>query len=133
MKLRRMQDEISVDLLIREGAFYSMSLDRAVYRSIAIQRDQIVALSVAADGLNKLIGPATRIQSGIEPAHMVVLGGKSNTDQREKGRTLRMRSDIVSGNVFPDYALPDHTNTVRKLSELQGRDPMVLLLSRGHF
>jgi hypothetical protein len=44
-----------------------------------------------------------------------------------------MRSDIVPGNVFPDYALPDHSNTVRKLSELQGRDPMVLLLSRGHF
>ncbi len=44
-----------------------------------------------------------------------------------------MRSDIVPGNVFPDYALPDHSNTVRKLSDLQGRDPMVLLLSRGHF
>ena len=44
-----------------------------------------------------------------------------------------MRSDVVRGNVFPDYALPDHTNTVRKLSDLQGRDPMVLLLSRGHF
>ena len=44
-----------------------------------------------------------------------------------------MRSDIVPGNVFPDYALPDHSNTVHKLSELQGRDPMVLLLSRGHF
>lgn len=44
-----------------------------------------------------------------------------------------MRSDIVPGNAFPDYALPDHTSTVRKLTELQGRDPMVLLLSRGHF
>jgi len=65
--------------------------------------------------------------------HMILLGGKSNTDQQEKGRTLRMRSDIVPGNVVPDYALPDHSNTVRKLSELQGRDPMVLLLSRGHF
>jgi len=56
-----MQEEISVDLLIRAGAIYSMSFDRAVYRSIAIQGDHIVALSVAADGLNKLIGPATRI------------------------------------------------------------------------
>ena len=44
-----------------------------------------------------------------------------------------MRSDIVPGNVFPDYALPDHSNNVRKLNELQGRDPLVLLLSRGHF
>ena len=28
-----------------------------------------------------------------------------------------MRSDIRPGGTFPDYALPDHTNTVRKLSE----------------
>src|SRR6476469_3378686 len=44
-----------------------------------------------------------------------------------------MRSDIVPGAVFPDYALPDHTNTVRKLSELQGEDPMILTLARGHY
>ena len=43
-----------------------------------------------------------------------------------------MRSDIVPGGVFPDYALPDHTGTVRTLGELQGRDPMVLVLARGH-
>jgi peroxiredoxin len=44
-----------------------------------------------------------------------------------------MRSDIVPGGIFPDYALPDHTDTVRKLSELQGRDPLILTLARGHF
>src|SRR3954447_9357658 len=44
-----------------------------------------------------------------------------------------MRSDIVPGGVFPDYALPDHTETVRSLSELQGDDPMVLTLARGHY
>ena len=44
-----------------------------------------------------------------------------------------MRSDIIPGGKFPDYALPDHTKTVRKLSELQGEDPMILTLSRGHF
>ena len=32
-----------------------------------------------------------------------------------------MRSDIVPGATFPDYALPDHTGTVRTLSELQGQ------------
>ena len=37
-----------------------------------------------------------------------------------------MRSDIVPGAVFPDYELPDHTTKRRKLSELQGQDPMVL-------
>jgi peroxiredoxin len=44
-----------------------------------------------------------------------------------------MRSDIVPGSVFPDYELPDHKSVPRSLSELQGDDPMVLLLSRGHF
>ena len=42
-----------------------------------------------------------------------------------------MRTDIVPGARFPDYALPDQTGTKRKLSELQGDSPMVVLLSRG--
>lgn len=34
-----------------------------------------------------------------------------------------MRSDIVPGGVFPDYALPDHTGTVRSLySRFHGWD-----------
>jgi len=44
-----------------------------------------------------------------------------------------MRADIVPGAIFPDYELPDHTTKRRKLSELQGADPMVLVLSRGGF
>ncbi len=44
-----------------------------------------------------------------------------------------MRSDITPGGVFPDYELPDHTGTVRTLGELQGRDPLILTLARGHY
>ena len=44
-----------------------------------------------------------------------------------------MRYDLVPGNVFPDYQLPDHTDTPRRLSELQGDDPLILTLSRGHY
>ena len=44
-----------------------------------------------------------------------------------------MRSDIVPGARFPDYELTDHTKTRRRLSELQGIDPMILILSRGHY
>src|SRR5580704_2334759 len=44
-----------------------------------------------------------------------------------------MRSDIKPGGIFPDYSLPDHTDTVRKLSELQGDDPLVLTLARGNY
>lgn len=42
-----------------------------------------------------------------------------------------MREDIVEGATFPDYELPDQTATHRKLSLLQGDDPMVLTLNRG--
>ena len=44
-----------------------------------------------------------------------------------------MRADIVPGAVFPDYELSDHRGTRRRLSELQGGDPLVLVLSRGGF
>ncbi|TMA44584.1 MAG: redoxin domain-containing protein [Deltaproteobacteria bacterium] len=44
-----------------------------------------------------------------------------------------MRSDISPGGTFPDYELPDHTSTPRKLSELQGEDPLILTLARGHY
>jgi peroxiredoxin len=44
-----------------------------------------------------------------------------------------MRADIEPGGPFPDYELTDHTKTRRKLSELQGNDPMILVLARGHY
>lgn len=44
-----------------------------------------------------------------------------------------MRADIQPGAVFPDYELPNQTGRKRRLSELQGDNPMILLLSRGHF
>jgi peroxiredoxin len=44
-----------------------------------------------------------------------------------------MRSDIRPGGTFPDYELPDHTGTMCRLSDLQGGDPMILLLARGHY
>jgi len=44
-----------------------------------------------------------------------------------------LRADIVPGAVFPDYELSDHRGTHRKLSELQGDDPLVLVLARGGF
>ena len=42
-----------------------------------------------------------------------------------------MRDDIRPGATFPDFELPDFTGTKRKLSFLQGDDPMVLTLHRG--
>ena len=44
-----------------------------------------------------------------------------------------MRADIAPGGTFPDYELTDHTKTRRSLSELQGHDPLILVLARGHY
>jgi len=44
-----------------------------------------------------------------------------------------MRPDIFPGKAFPDYELPDHTRTPRKLSQLQGDDPLILTLARGNY
>jgi len=44
-----------------------------------------------------------------------------------------MRSDITPGSTFPDFELPDHTDVPRRLSELQGDDPLILTLARGHY
>ena len=44
-----------------------------------------------------------------------------------------MRADIVPGATFPDYQLSDHTGKRRKLSELQGQDPMIVVLARGGY
>jgi peroxiredoxin len=44
-----------------------------------------------------------------------------------------MRADIAPGGTFPDYELTDHAEARRRLSELQGNDPMILVLARGNF
>jgi peroxiredoxin len=52
---------------------------------------------------------------------------------REEEYAGAMRADIVPGATFPDYELTDHRGKRRKLSQLQGLDPLILVLSRGSF
>jgi peroxiredoxin len=40
---------------------------------------------------------------------------------------------MMPGVTFPNYELSDHTGKHRKLSELQGGDPMIVVLGRGGF
>jgi len=42
-----------------------------------------------------------------------------------------MSKGLVPGAVLPDFVMPDTTGTLRRLSELQGDNPMILLLGRG--
>jgi len=44
-----------------------------------------------------------------------------------------MRPELRAGERFPDYELADHDGKPRRLSRLQGANPMVLHLSRGSF
>src|SRR4051794_12600917 len=62
------------------------------------------------------------------------LPGTSRARTSAAGSTMPcMRSDIVPGSRLPDYELPDHENVARRLSEIQGDDPLVLTLARGHY
>src|SRR6059036_1028660 len=58
-------------------------------------------------------------------------GSRDMTARTEEAS--QMRSDIVPGGTFPDYELPDQDGVTRRLSELQGDDPLILTLARGHF
>src|SRR6516162_3663982 len=42
-----------------------------------------------------------------------------------------MSKGLTPGAVLPDFTLPDDTGLLRRLSELQGDDAMVLMLGRG--
>ncbi len=53
--------------------------------------------------------------------------------RHHRARSGLMRPDIAPGGVFPDYELTDHAKARRRLSELQGIDPMILVLSRGGY
>ena len=44
-----------------------------------------------------------------------------------------MRADIVPGAVFPNYELTEHTAKHRSLADIQGSDPMIVVLSRGGY
>jgi len=46
---------------------------------------------------------------------------------------LNVRSNIVIGARFPDYELSDQSGQRQRLSEIQGHDPRILVLSRGHY
>lgn len=44
-----------------------------------------------------------------------------------------MRADIAPGGTFPDYELADQDGEPRRLSVLQGTDPLALMLARGGY
>ncbi len=46
---------------------------------------------------------------------------------------LPMAADLIVGNVFPNFELPDQDGEKQKLSQLLRGFPGVLIFSRGHF
>ena len=53
--------------------------------------------------------------------------------RRRSMMELPMRDDLDVGQTFPDFELPDHTGTARRLSELLRGFPGALIFDRGHF
>ena len=72
---------------------------------------------------------------GCAVANQGIDQGVARAQRRGRGADPdgRCVADIVPGGTFPDYELPDHTSTPRRLSELQGEDPLILTLARGHY
>ena len=58
--------------------------------------------------------------------------GRTNQPSPDR-KDLKIRSDITPGGTFPDYELPDQDRVTRKLSEIQGEDPLILTLARGNY
>jgi peroxiredoxin len=48
-----------------------------------------------------------------------------------KGATMHTKHTLAPGAVLPDFELRDETGAKHRLSELQGGNPLVLLLGRG--
>jgi peroxiredoxin len=44
-----------------------------------------------------------------------------------------MRADLIVGNKFPNFELPDQSGTKQKLSQLMRGFPTALVFSRGYF
>jgi peroxiredoxin len=49
----------------------------------------------------------------------------------ERDNGTRMREHLGTGGPFPDLELPDHTGSLRRLSELAAGDPLFLNFYRG--
>jgi peroxiredoxin len=52
---------------------------------------------------------------------------------RPETAAVAPRSKLAPGETFPDQDLMGHDRKRYRLSEIQGNDPMILILSRGHF
>src|SRR5215475_1204293 len=74
------------------------------------------------------------VRSSTSPSRSMSRSSHSDYAAARRHREVtQMRKDIVPGATFPDYELSDQTGKHRKLSALQGPDPLVLVLSRGAF
>lgn len=77
-------------------------------------------------------GVSKRVSQVKEPRKPRATRSSSVTKAPSGTRVLdSSQSKLVPGMKFPDFELPDHSGVKHRLSELQGNDPMVLLLGRG--
>ena len=66
---------------------------------------------------------------GTEPFESIATTATHRPGFAERGDT--MHSDFAPGRTFPDFVLPDRSNTEHQLSALQGDEPMLVVLIRS--
>jgi hypothetical protein len=76
--------------------------------------------------------PADDVANYLEPWSAILQNAGGYTPEQARAAALQVLPDILHYD-RPDYELTDHTKTRRRLSELQGIDPMILVRSRGRF
>src|SRR5258708_5232674 len=79
-----------------------------------------------ADVLTLASARCVRIPSGLKGSQVDGLA----LFTQAKSTPFRVRTAMVGGAEFPDHERTDHAGKRRRLSELQGADPMILVLSR---
>ena len=55
------------------------------------------------------------------------------TDTERRTVLEAQQRRLVAGGTFPDYELTGHDRRRYRLTDVQGTDPMILILSRGHY
>ena len=110
-------------------------VDRAQLRRL--RRGGTAYVGAHAD-LRRSVGIGAQRRASTAPSRPWIPGrspdqGLHGRDRALAGRAWRHALRHRPRRTFPDYELPDHDDVPRKLSELQGDDPLILTLARGHY
>ena len=74
-----------------------------------------------------------RLANNLDEIYLVENLLQMNIKESVMNHEYPMRSDLKVGAKFPDFELPDHTGSIKKLSQLLRNMPGVIVFNRGYF